>query len=113
MANVLEIREDKKFGCHIVTKAVTAKHRVCNKREQNFVACTDGSNVSYFRGSCAKQIDFHRLECRTIFHVIDASFKLPVQTLLMAIHLCTTIDGLLGGILAEIMNMKYRKLRTI
>lgn len=116
MANVLEIRDSKKFGRHIVAKqdievgkvvmvseifasaAVSdtlTTCRICNKTERDFVACTDCSNVMYCRGSCANQINIHRLECGTIFHVIDANLKLPVQTLLMAINIFTTIDELM------------------
>lgn len=114
--NVLEIRVNEEFGRHIVAKCdigvgkvimvseifasaavsdrLTCCH-ICNKIEQNFVACTECSNVLYCRGSCASRMGIHRLECGSMFHVIDASLKLPVQTLLMAIDMFPSIDHLM------------------
>lgn len=116
LTNVLEIRENEKYGRHIVAKRdiavgkvvmvseifasasvsdTLACCRICNKIEQNFVACTECSNTLYCRGSCANRIDIHHLECGSLFHVVDSSLKLPIQTLLMAINMFPRIEHLM------------------
>lgn len=115
MANVLEIRENEKFGRHIIAKedievgkvvmvpdifasATTSDTlttcRTCNQIERNFVACADCSNTMFCRGSCFQESNVHRLECGSIYHMIDANLQLPIQTLLLAINEFSTLAEL-------------------
>lgn len=116
LANVLEIREDGEFGRHIVAKCDIGVGKIvlatntfasvavsdtlttcsfCTKIERNFIACADCSNAMFCRDTCADRIGAHRLECGTIYHHIDTNLKLPIQTLLMAIEMFSSIDKLM------------------
>lgn len=117
MANVLEICENNEFGRHIVAKCDidAGKHifvtevfasgtasgnemccAKCNKIEQNFVACKNCASTVFCYGSCSEQMNVHKLECCSFFHIIgDTTLKLPVQTILMAIEMFPSIDNLM------------------
>lgn len=116
MADALEIRENDQFGRYIVAKRDIAVGKivlvskvftsgtvsesrychVCNKTEQNLVACARCSNTMFCTGTCSEQQNVHRLECQSIFHTIeDSTMKLAVQTILMAIDMFPDVCSLI------------------
>lgn len=125
LADVLEIRENKQFGRHLVTKcdigvgkvvmvsdiyasAATSDTlticRVCTNTEENFIACTECPNAMFCRGKCSIQTSVHRWECNTIFHTLDSVLKLPIQTILMAIDMFQSIEHLMSFVERYVQN---------
>lgn len=109
MANVLEIKENDKYGRHVIAKCdidigqtiVVAKkfataayaHKpkqayclTCQKTDTNFIACAQCASVMFCSQKCQKTNDVHKMECKTIFHQITSSkVKLAMQLVLNAI----------------------------
>lgn len=118
MANVLEIQENEKYGRHIVAKrdisvgkivmvsrvyasgTITATQQcccICNKTEQNLIACKRCSNTMFCRGTCLDQKGVHQLECKSIYHTVeDSTMKLSIKTLLMAIEMFPDVKSLMA-----------------
>lgn len=118
IADILEIHENKEFGRHVVaTSDIEVGNvvmvnsifafgtvsdtqtccSVCNKMEKNFIACASCPNAMFCGGPCSNRTAIHRFECKSIFHALgDASLKLPIQTLLMAIEMFPQINDLIN-----------------
>lgn len=109
MANVLEIKQNERFGRHVIAKCdieigqtiVVAKQLAtavyaskpkqaycltCQKTDANFIACAQCTSVMFCSRKCQQINDVHKMECNTIFHQITSPVvKLAMQSILNAI----------------------------
>lgn len=119
LANVLEVKQNVKFGRHIVAKSdinvgkmivvseqfarvVDSFHSkqayclTCNKTDTNLIPCKQCTRVMFCSHECRKMNDVHQLECGSIFHEItERNLKLAVQLVLIAIENFSSADALM------------------
>lgn len=120
IANVLEIKENSKFGRHIVANCNIDVGKViavgipyadavicnpsskkfycltCKKTDTHFIECDNCKDVKFCSEECRTMNSVHQLECNSIYHRIQNSEeKLIVQMVLIAIKSFSNADNLI------------------
>lgn len=116
MANVLEIRCDKKFGRHIIAKCdipvgkivlaekpfitrfINTQYNactVCMNVSMNFIACTQCTTALYCNSGCANANNLHKMDCTENWQGKNSPLQYYVAAILFIISIFTNIDSLI------------------
>lgn len=122
LASALEVRQNSKFGRHIVSnrdigvgntiaierqfasvicsdesKEQQAYCLTCFRTDAHFIPCPNCVDVMYCSRTCQQNNDIHQLECQSLFHRLNSSkAKLAVQMVLIAVKHFPNVDALIA-----------------
>lgn len=127
MANVLEIRCDKKFGRHIVAKADIPAGKIilaektfithymktrynscatCMSVSRNFIACTQCTSTLFCDSKCADSNEAHRMDCQEDFIYTEPSLEYYMNAILFLLSIFTNVECLIEFVLENVMQKR-------
>lgn len=120
MANVIAINENNEFGRFLcatedigVGKVILFEEffafgasnagefqcETCLRQNVNFIPCQRCSNVVFCNEECQRANRTHQVMCGNGFHELKCSFKLTIQTILLAMNEFSSADELMEFVL--------------
>lgn len=127
MANVLEIRCDKKFGRHIVAKADIPAGKIilaekkfitrylntrynscatCMSVSRNFIACTQCTTTLFCDSKCADSNKVHRMDCQEDSIITEPFVENYVNVILFFLSTFTNVECLIEFVLENVMQKR-------